>query len=68
MGKQETYKVQRIYRDKPGKRRTLATGLTLEQAQKWCSDPETSSSTCITTSARACTRRNGPWFDSYTKE
>ena len=61
------YKVQRLYRDSH-KRRTIAEGLTLEQAQAHCSDPETSSSTCTTASGKARTRRSGPWFDSYTEE
>jgi hypothetical protein len=64
----DTYKIQRLYFNKPGQRRTIESGLTLEQAQEHCSDPETSSSTCKTAKAKAITRRNGPWFDSYVKE
>lgn len=58
------YKIVRMYFNKSG-RRTLATHLTLEEAQKWCRDPETSSSTATSKSAKATTRRNGPWFDGY---
>jgi hypothetical protein len=61
------YKVQRLYRDS-NKRRTIETGLTLEEAQAHCRDPATSSSTCTKASGKARTRRNGPWFDSYTEE
>jgi hypothetical protein len=59
------YKIVRFYRDKQRKR-TLHHGLTLEQAQEHCRDPETSSRTA--TSAKATTRARGPWFDGYEKE
>ena len=59
------YKIVRHYFEKPGYRRTIASHLTLEEAQTHCSDPETSSSTCTTPAANAMTRRNGPWFDGY---
>ena len=63
----DTYKIQRLFRDgKP--KRTIRTGLTLEEAQAHCSDPETSSSTATSATARARTRQYGPWFDSYTEE
>lgn len=63
-----TYKVQRVFRDHPGVKRTLKTGLSLKQAQAHCSDPETSSSTCTSARLHAYTRQHGPWFDSYTEE
>jgi hypothetical protein len=50
-----------------GMRRTMATALTLKQAQAWCSDPETSSSTCQKAAGKARTRKCGPWFDGYTE-
>jgi hypothetical protein len=62
------YKVQRLYKDWPGHRRTILTGLTLQQAQTHCSDPETSSSTCVSATGKRRTRQMGPWFDSYTEE
>lgn len=49
-------------------KRTIRRGLTLEQAQAHCSDPETSSSTCTNKAGKARTRRLGAWFDSYTRE
>lgn len=59
------YKVVRFYFNRPGQRRTIASGLTLEQAQAYCSDSETSSSTAVSAKAKAITRRNGKWFDGY---
>ena len=40
----ETYIIIKFYQD-GRKPRTIKTGLTLEQARKYCSDPETSSMT-----------------------
>jgi hypothetical protein len=58
------YKVERLYFK--GGKRVIDRGLTLEQAQAHCSDPETSSRTCTTATGRARTRRMGEWFDSHT--
>jgi hypothetical protein len=60
-----TYKIVRHYFK--GGRRVIERGLTLEEAKAHCNDPETSSSTCTTSRAKAITRRNGPWFDGYTE-
>jgi hypothetical protein len=46
-------------------KRIIARGLTLEEAQAHCSNPETSSSTCTKAAGRARTRRHGRWFDGY---
>jgi hypothetical protein len=62
----DKYKIIRRYFR--GGRRTIETGLTLEQAQEHCSNPETSSRTATSSKAKARTRRMGPWFDSYEKE
>lgn len=60
------YRIVRFYRDHPTlRRRIIARGLTLEQAQAHCCDPETSSSTCKGRVGRARTHRIGPWFDGY---
>lgn len=58
------YKIVRMF-FKNRQPRTIARGLTLEEAQAWCRDPESSSQTC--TSAAKCryTRQHGPWFDGY---
>lgn len=63
-----TYKIVRCYRNAGIRSRTMRTGLTLEQAQAHCSDPETSSKTATSKNAMATTRRVGAWFDSYTEE
>lgn len=60
-----SYKIIRFYFNRPGYRRTIARGLTLEEAQRHCSDPETSSSTCKLPVNRRRTRQQGPWFDGY---
>jgi len=58
------YKIIRFYSgDTPN--RTIETGLTLEEAQAHCSDPETSSRTASSGAALARTRRHGAWFDGY---
>ncbi len=59
------YKIVRHYFN--GEKRTIETGLTLDQAQMHCQDPETNSSTCIKASRKAITRRHGQWFDGYTE-
>ena len=40
-------------------------GLTLEEAQEHCSDPETSSSSCTSEEGLERTEKRGPWFDCY---
>lgn len=60
-----SYKVVRMYQDSNIPRRTIERGLTLEEAQAHCKDPETSSSTATGKTARARTRRLGAWFDGY---
>jgi hypothetical protein len=54
----EKYKIVRFY-FKHG-RRVIKTGLTLEQAQRHCNDPETSSTTCKDATGRRRTRQRGP--------
>ena len=61
------YRIVRRYKDR-GVRRIIRKGLTLEEAQAHCQDPETSSSTCKGAIGKARTRRMGPWFDGYEKE
>lgn len=60
------FKIVRHYLDRFGKR-TIKTGLTLEQAQAHCNDPETSSSTCTKSVGKRRTRQLGAWFDGYTE-
>lgn len=59
----EMYKILRFYFN--GRPRTVKRGLTLEEAQKHCKDPETSSRTATGSRERARTTRRGPWFEGY---
>lgn len=51
-----------------GKGRTIKRGLTLDEAQAICRDPETSSSTCKSAAAKRRTAAIGRWFYGYEKE
>lgn len=59
------YRIVRFYRDAEIRRRIVRTGLTLKQAQAHCRNPETSSSTATSYTARRRTARMGAWFDGY---
>ncbi len=61
-----TYKIVRSYFK--GGKRTIKRGLTLEEAQAHCKDPETSSRTCMKAAHKRRTEVHGPWFDGYTEE
>lgn len=63
----KTFKVIRFYRDS-NLTETIATGLTLDDAQEHCRDPETSWHTATSPEARARTEKYGPWFDGYDEE
>lgn len=63
----KTYYIVRMFRD-VNKRMVIKSGLTLEEAQEHCKDPETSSSTASGTAERLLTQRFGPWFDGYEEE
>jgi len=66
-----SYKIIRHFfepRESFGRKRVIARGLSLEQAQAWCQDPETSSSTCTKPHNVRRTREQGPWFDGYSEE
>lgn len=45
--------------------RVIKKGLTLEEAQRHCRNPESSSSTCTNSAAKQRTKWHGPWFDGY---
>lgn len=62
----QKYKIVRFYQHKT--RRTINTGLTLEQAQEHCNNPETSWQTCRLARNKKRTRLCGAWFDAYEKE
>jgi hypothetical protein len=59
----DKYKIVRHYQR--GGKRVIETGLTLEQAQAHCNDPETSYKTATSAAARKRTEQKGPWFDGY---
>lgn len=62
------YKIIRFFkRDQVNGRikRVIKTGLTLEQAQAHCQDPETSSKTATSAKMKRYTLAHGPWFDGY---
>lgn len=62
-----TYKITRMYKgDKASE--TIATGLSLAEAQQHCKNPETSSSTAKLPQQVERTRKFGPWFDGYDEE
>lgn len=69
---EKRYKIVRYYQD-DRKRRVMRSGLTLNQAQEHCNDPQTSSMTA----SYACNgnpkaqerwhEKNKHWFDGYTE-
>lgn len=63
-----TYRIIRLYGPRPVRRRILKRGLTLEQAQRYCSDPETSSSTSTNPKVRRKHEAGYCWFDGFEKE
>ena len=68
-GRSARYRVIRAFADHGATAsREIATGLTIEQAQAHCKDPETSSTTCTSPEGQSLTLEMGPWFDSYELE
>jgi len=64
-----TYKIVRFhFNDQKWKPLTMKKGLTLEEAQSHCKDPETSSSTCKSVRNLAYTEQRGAWFDGYEEQ
>jgi hypothetical protein len=53
-----TYKIIRFFR-RSGRRRIIRTGLSLDEAQAWCSRPDTQ---------RVTAKGEVVWFDGYTDE
>lgn len=62
------YKIVRMFFSGSPRSKTIKRGLTLEQAQAHCANPETSSSTATSAAARRITARRGRWFDGYERE
>jgi len=63
-----TYRIVRMYFSHDVSNHVIKRGLTLEEAQAHCKDPETSSKTCTNSHGVRRTRRHGPWFDGYEAE
>lgn len=63
-----TYEVVRFYQDDARGEVILVTGVTLEEAQAHCNDPETSYMTATAPNAVRRMRMHGPWFDGYRAE
>ena len=59
------YTIVSYYHDERYPKRTVKRGVTLEEAQAHCHDPETHSNTATSARARARTRARGVWFDGY---
>lgn len=63
-----SYRIVRMFKDYHRSSRVIKRGLTLEEAQAHCRDPETSSSTCTSAEGKRRTAWCGPWFDGYEEE
>ena len=70
---EKKYKIIRFFKhdDNSISQRVIKRNLTLEEAQRHCQDPETSSSTCSEASIKrektACKYKSmREWFDGYT--
>jgi len=63
-----TYNIERFYLDRDKDTEVVKTGLSLQEAQAHCRDPETSSSTATTPEALARTQAHGFWFDGCEEE
>lgn len=63
-----TYRVTRRFFDDSIPEQCREEGLTLEEAQKICRDPESSSRTCQDPDNVRMTELFGPWFDGYSEE
>lgn len=60
------YRIIRMFENYP--QRVISEGLTLEQAEAHCKDPEATSSTARGTAASLRTQKYGPWYDTYEPE
>lgn len=63
-----SYKIIRFYFNDDISNRVVKRGLTLDEAQAHCQDPETSSSTCQKRANVKRTEQRGKWFDGYEKD
>ena len=63
-----TYYITRMYFEDGVRNKRIKDGLTREEAQEHCSDPETSSSTCTEDAGIEHTEKYGAWFDGFESE
>lgn len=63
-----SYKIIRFYENKKIEAEVIETGLSLEEVQERCTDPESSSKTCESAEGILRTGRCGPWFEGWTEE
>lgn len=63
-----SYKIIRFYADRKIPAEVIETGLSLEEVQDHCSDPESSSKTCEGVEGVLRTSRHGAWFEGWTEE
>jgi hypothetical protein len=63
-----TYKIVRKYLRQDVESQEIDSGLSLEEAQEHCSDPETSYKTGTHREGLNRTEEFGPWFDCYYEE
>lgn len=63
-----TYRIIRHFQDSDVRNKVVRRGLTLDEAQAHCKDPETSSETATSLRARSRTEQLGPWFDGFEEE
>jgi hypothetical protein len=63
-----SYKILRFFEDTNKTTKLIRSGLSLEEAQQYCDDAETSSTTCTDPAKKEYTKRHGRWFDGYTEE
>lgn len=60
------YHIVRYYR-RSYRQRTIRRNVYLSEAQRHCSDPQSSSTTCTSAAGRKRTQSLGPWFDGYVR-
>ena len=63
-----TYKVVRFFQDDDVEKETVLRGLTMDEAQAHCKDPESSSRTATSPEALMRTEEFGAWFDGWSEE
>lgn len=63
-----SYRIVRFFQKGEPQRRGLPTGLSLDEAQEHCKDPETSSRTCTKREGVKRTEERGAWFEGYEEE